>query len=35
MGDKIETLMDLRKGRGNRTRKEKQIGNDYFDCDYE
>jgi hypothetical protein len=26
---------NLRKGSGDRTRKEKQMGNDYFDCDYE
>ena len=32
--DYIKKKTDIFKGRGNRTPKEKQIANDYFDGDY-
>lgn len=32
--DIAQRKINLRRGRGDRTDKEKQIGNDYFGCDY-
>lgn len=32
--DIVKRKINLRRGRGDRTRKEKQIGNQYFGCNY-